>query len=147
MLKASESDSISTIDRDAKNMAKILVVDDSDVTRDGLRKSLEAAGHVVLDTDNGADGLAKITANSDLDLVITDFHMPGMSGLEMIRRAKASLGHLPFLVLVISSDISESARRLGRELGVTAWGLKPVDLNALLGVIAEIGKVKTVKST
>ncbi len=63
-------------------MARILVIDDDDQIRRVLRRALEAEGHEVLEAGNGKTAL-RVHRTSPAELVITDIHMPEMSGIEL----------------------------------------------------------------
>ena len=71
------------------NMAKpptILVVDDDDDVREVAAGMLEDLGYVVVQANNGACALSILAERDDLDVMVTDIRMPGMSGLELSDR-------------------------------------------------------------
>ncbi len=70
-------------------MARILVVDDDTAVRLLLRTVLERRGHVVVEAENGAEGLQYYRA-APTDLVITDIQMPVMDGLQMIKELRSA---------------------------------------------------------
>jgi DNA-binding NtrC family response regulator len=70
-----------------KNKAKILVVDDEAIIRDSLREWLNDAGYEVLTAENGAQAL-KTIEREEPRIVIADLVMPGMDGIELMKRAK-----------------------------------------------------------
>src|SRR5262245_42634294 len=70
-------------------MAKILVVEDDAQMRLLLRRALEAAGHQVVDAENGAKGLKRF-GESHADLVVTDIIMPDKEGIQTIIELKQS---------------------------------------------------------
>ena len=67
--------------------AHILVVDDEIEFREFLRILLESKGYVVEEAHNGIEALAKLE-QEPFDLVLLDVRMPGMDGLELVRRMK-----------------------------------------------------------
>jgi CheY-like chemotaxis protein len=69
----------------------LLVVDDDTVVREIVAERLEGSGYSVLQAAGGEDALRIVNDRSDVDLIITDVRMPGMSGVELMRRV-ASLG-------------------------------------------------------
>jgi CheY-like chemotaxis protein len=78
--------------------AQVLLVDDN---RDGLmaRKSLlQEQGFVITTATNGEEAFEALS-NTPFDLMITDFRMPKMNGIELIRQAKASQPTLPVILL------------------------------------------------
>jgi len=70
-----------------KNKAKILVVDDEAIMRESLRDWLSDIGHQVLTAENGPQAL-KVIERRKPDIIITDLVMPGMDGIELLKRAK-----------------------------------------------------------
>jgi len=70
-------------------VARILVVDDDTAVRLLLRTVLERRGHVVVEAENGAEGLQYYRA-APTDLVITDIQMPVMDGLQMIKELRSA---------------------------------------------------------
>jgi DNA-binding NtrC family response regulator len=78
--------------------ARILVVDDEPDMLANCRRILERAGHECLAADNGVRGLEVLEAQRP-DLLITDLKMPGLDGMELMRRAKAIDAELPIIVV------------------------------------------------
>ncbi len=109
-------------------MARVLIVDDSVVMRDIVRAHL--AG-LALDLDvasNGEDALARISSNPHpFDLVITDYAMPNMNGLELARRVKERGGTLAPKIILISANKELRERDLLATGHVDAFFPKPVD--------------------
>jgi two-component system chemotaxis sensor kinase CheA len=101
----------------------ILVVDDSVTTRMLEKSILEAAGYQVELAASGEEGYEKARRGGH-SLAIVDVEMPGISGLELTRRIRAtpSLQTLP--VLMVSSLATEEDKRRGREAGVSAYIVK-----------------------
>lgn len=64
-------------------MARILLIDDDDLLRNMLQKTLTLWGHTVVEARNGKEGLA-LFPNANVDLVITDIVMPEREGLEVL---------------------------------------------------------------
>lgn len=80
---------LATLRRVRRNkMVKVLVVDDARVTRSMVRKLLELHRFQVLDAASGAEALEILEQNEDIKLVITDYHMPGMDGFDLISRIR-----------------------------------------------------------
>jgi len=70
-------------------MAKILLVDDDQNLREVVAYILGEAGHEVVLAGGGEEGLQRFTANRP-DLVLTDVRMPGLDGIELLRRIRAA---------------------------------------------------------
>ena len=79
---------------------RILVVDDSKVMRGVLRKMLGSDGTEVLEAHDGKHAL-EVLAAEPVDCVISDWNMPRMKGIELLRKVRqdAALAHLPFVMV------------------------------------------------
>jgi len=87
-----------------KNMKKILLVDDEPAILTVLELLLNKFGYVVTLTSNAASALFLIREGVNVDLVITDYRMPGMNGIEFIRELRRILPSVP--VLMLTGDIN-----------------------------------------
>ena len=115
---------------------KVLVLDDSVSMRQMLSIILKGAGHEVVEAADGADGLRKTDAT--VDVVITDYNMPNVGGIEYINgvRGGAANRDVPILMLTTESDTAKKTE--GREAGATAWITKPFNREALLATLQKI---------
>ena len=116
-------------------MARILVVDDSELARRMVGDLLGREGHTVTDAADGDQALSRI-AEDQFDLVITDFMMPGMLGDELIRRIHESSPQMP--VVVISSYTDSDLFRVVRGLSVARIINKPFAEADILGAVPEL---------
>ena len=104
---------------------RFLVVDDSSTMRRIIINTLNKLGHQeVVEASNGREGLDRLAANP-IDIIITDWNMPEMSGIEFIRavRANEKMASLPVLMVTTNAakdDIVEALRA-----GVTNYVVKP----------------------
>ena len=104
----------------------ILVVDDEPLNRAILTRGLEREGHVVLSAADGEEAL-RVLADGGVDLVLLDVLMPGLDGLTVLERMKASAALVDIPVVMISSlDDGESVIRC-IELGAEDFLPKPFD--------------------
>ncbi len=109
---------------------KVLVVDDSRLQRRILVASLKKWGFQVLEADNG-DAALEICGNEPPDLVLSDWVMPGMSGLEFCRafRALNREQYSYFILLTSKSEKQEVAR--GLDAGADDFLIKPLEADEL----------------
>lgn len=112
----------------------ILIVDDEEDHRLILADLLESKGYSISTAKNAKQALAEISSRT-VDLVITDFMMPGMNGLELIRALarKEWLKGIP--VILLTADQSENLEGLARSAGAYSTIFKPFDFNILLTLI------------
>jgi len=115
--------------------ANILVADDSATMRMIVAQALQQAGWTVRTACNGADALQQ-AGNQPPDLIVTDWNMPVMGGLDLVRSLHAApvLRAVPVLVLTTESDGEDQCA--ARSLGVKSWIYKPVDPALLLERVA-----------
>lgn len=103
-------------------MAKILIVDDSAMSRRILRGILEHAGHQVTEADDGMIALEKYFLEKP-DLVLLDLIMKGMLGMEVLKKVR--LMDNDAKVIVASADIQASTRAMTQAEGAAAFVSKP----------------------
>ncbi len=119
--------------------SKIALIDDSKVMRSILRKSILMSGHEIadfLEATNGEEGLELVRKNrAGLDLIITDIHMPGMNGIEMLKSIREIFGSEKVPVVVISSDSSPGTRKQWERFGVCGFMAKPFSLQEVVSLL------------
>lgn len=120
----------------AKRFLRILYADDMPELREVARLSLSREGHGIECYADGAQGLARVTADPTFDLVMTDHHMPNMNGLEFVQ----ALRNLEFAgkIMVFSSELSVDVSREYNRLRVDRIIYKPVFPSMLRQAIAEL---------
>ncbi len=112
-------------------MARILIVEDEEHLALGLRFNLEAEGHEVEIEGDGALAARRLEdPERRFDLVILDLMLPGMSGFEVARRARAAGEYVPILILTAKGDVQDLVR--GLEEGADDYLTKPFRLDELL---------------
>jgi two-component system chemotaxis response regulator CheY len=116
--------------------SRVLTVDDSSVSRRQIRQALEAVGICVTEAGEGVEALWR-AREQRFDLVITDIHMPAMDGLEFIRELRKSPGYERTPVYVVTSDGSRDRLAEGRQVGATAWIVKPANMTMLATAVVE----------
>lgn len=110
----------------------ILVIDDEKNIREGLAAALELDGYSVRQAANGKEGLAQID-KGDIDLVITDLRMPGISGEEVLARVTKENPGIPVIVLTGHGTIDTAVEAMRK--GAYDFLTKPVDLDHLSLVV------------
>jgi two-component system chemotaxis response regulator CheY len=112
--------------------AKVLIVDDSALTRRSLRQILETAGCEVVEAENGLDALERYFLDKP-DVVLLDLVMRGMYGLEVLQKIRELDPHAR--IVVVSADIQTSSHDLAGEAGAAAFINKPFDRTEILSAL------------
>jgi DNA-binding response OmpR family regulator len=114
---------------------KVLIVEDHREIADLLAVHLRDLPCEVVSADNGITGLAEAEAKA-FDLVILDIMLPGLSGLEVLKRLRARSIYTP--VLMLTSKTAEIDRVLGLELGADDYVTKPFSVTELTARVRAI---------
>ncbi|WP_374013699.1 response regulator [Pseudoxanthomonas koreensis] len=117
----------------------VLVADDYEANRTVLQRLLQKAGHRVTVADGGERAL-DLLADADYDAVVVDLHMPGVSGLDLLRqlRAMQAGAGASTPVIILSADVTPEAIQRCTQAGAHAFLSKPVSAARLLDVLAGI---------
>ena len=116
-------------------MSKILIVDDSMLTRNRLKQYLSADDHEISFAENGRDGLEKIR-NQEFDVVLCDLLMPVMDGFQLLKELKNEKINTP--VIIVTADIQDTTRKKVLQLGASGVINKPPKPHELRKMIAEV---------
>jgi two-component system chemotaxis response regulator CheY len=115
----------------------ILAVDDSTSIRQMVAFTLKTSGYDVVEAVDGIDGLTKAKAGS-FDLVLTDYNMPRMDGLELVRSLRALARYASTPILILTTESSDEMKAQGRAAGATGWLVKPFDPQKLVEVVKKV---------
>ena len=115
----------------------ILIADDSESIRELVKMTLEGSGYKVTVGVDGQEALDKLTGQ-ELQLIITDLHMPKLDGISLIRevRKKEQYKHVPILLLTTESQASK--KQDAKQAGATGWIVKPFVPEKLLAVVKKV---------
>jgi two-component system, chemotaxis family, chemotaxis protein CheY len=103
-------------------MAKILIIDDSALSRRYMRKILEESGHDVIEANDGFSALELFTLEKP-GLVMLDLTMPGINGFEVLRQLKSIRPQVR--VIVASADVQSLTRKQAFDEGADGFINKP----------------------
>src|SRR4029077_497722 len=123
--------------RTSPDLAKVVVIDDSPADRYLAETLLKHAGHTVLLSADGKDGLNLIWKEAP-DLIIADLITPGIDGYDLARavRSDPQTAGTP-IILQTAHYLEEEVRRLGRQIGIQEVIIKPYEPQAFLDVVAK----------
>lgn len=115
---------------------RVLIADDHPLIRSAMKLLLESDGHeVVAEADNGADAV-QLARKHNVDLIILDITMPGLDGLEVINRIRASEVKSRILVVTSQSPLFYSQRSM--KAGAAGFITKGQDLTELMRAVKVI---------
>ncbi len=109
--------------------ARVLIVDDEPHIRRVMRMTLESAGYEVAEAADGTAGLEKFGDGSKCAAVVLDQRMPGMDGLETLRRMKARSPHAPIVMVTAYASVQLAVDAM--KLGATDFMQKPMTPDVL----------------
>ena len=126
----------------AYNYRNMLIVDDNDNNRLILKDMLATKQITTDEAKNGLEALQKIKAGNKYDVVLMDYHMPEMDGLETIKNIRIDLNikakDLPIMLLHSSAD-DETINKVCKELDVNHQLVKPIKMKDLYETLSRIG--------
>lgn len=136
VVRNSES-SETIIQHDLENK-KVLVVDDHELTRHNISNSCRSWGMLVNECSNAAEAIELFSNDGRYDLIISDYEMPGMNGLELARKIKAlsSPQNAPVILITLSGKVDTSL--IGSEKLIRTLLVKPIKQSVLYNAIIEM---------
>jgi DNA-binding response OmpR family regulator len=117
------------------NRSAILTIEDDPAIRRGIVDALEFSGYRVLESADGTDGLEKATG-SEYDLLLLDLALPGIPGLEILRRVRKLRPTQPVIILTAKGD--ESDRVQGLKDGADDYVVKPFSIKELVARVEAV---------
>jgi DNA-binding NtrC family response regulator len=118
--------------RSPAKAVRVLIVDDDDGQRSLLDSFLRNQGFATLTAQSGEEALAALEAGP-VDMMISDVRMPGISGLETLRRARERRERLPVLLVTAYADVRDAVGAI--QDGAVNYLQKPIDLDELLASV------------
>jgi CheY-like chemotaxis protein len=122
-------------------MARILIIDDSEVMRNLLVDFLSDLGHQTVAAGEGHEGV-RLAITESFDVCFCDLHIPKKSGFEVYCEVSAVKPELQF---VVTDSLPDRLAEQAKECGVKYCLRKPFDLNQVREVLSQV--LRTVKTT
>jgi two-component system OmpR family response regulator len=120
-------------------VTRLLVADDSETVLLMLQRRLEMAGYEVITATDGREALAAVDEagnDRELDLILLDAMMPNVSGIEVLKKLRASGSTIPILIISAHLDAQEPERM--KALGADDCVPKPFEWETLIARIEEL---------
>jgi two-component system chemotaxis response regulator CheY len=124
----------------AEANVRILLVDDSKVMRGIVRRTLRQAGfenHDVVEAANGAEAMSEIQKQAP-DVVLSDWNMPEMSGIELLKALRAGGNQLK--LGFITSEGTQDMRKLAEDNGASFFVTKPFTVESFQAALSNVIK-------
>jgi len=112
-----------------------LLVDDDQSIRKSVGDMLARSGYEVVSAGDGESALAALNEHGSIDVVIADYRLPGMDGIQLVRQLKEQLPALPAVIMTGHGDLECYLHAAG--LGVIRYIGKPVGLRELQGAVRD----------
>jgi len=105
---------------------KLLVVDDSSTMRRIIKNTLQRLGHKdILEGGDGVEGWNVLNSNSDIDMLITDWNMPEMNGLELVKKVRADSRFIDLPIIMVTTEGGKAEVITALKAGVNNYIVKP----------------------
>lgn len=121
-------------------MKRIMVVDDSGMTRKMISFTISREGFEVETAENGVDALEKLY-RAGFDLVIMDMNMPQMDGMELLKHLRGDNQYKAVPVVVLSSNSGPDEIQKAMKAGANFYLIKPTDSDKLVQCVKKLLKV------
>lgn len=116
-------------------MLKLLVVDDSMIIRNMVKRTIESQCDLFFLANDGLEGLNQWRNNKSINVIITDINMPNMDGLTMITTLRNE--GCSAVILCLTTESSIDKKLSGKEAGADGWLVKPFSPETLIQTIAK----------
>lgn len=121
-------------------MSKALIVDDSKTIRMIIRRILVEIGYEVCEAGNGREGLEVLAAErAEVSLVLVDWNMPEMNGLEMLKQLRLDPNYAALKVMMVTTETELDHMRSALVAGANEYVMKPFTKNILKEKLELVG--------
>jgi len=117
---------------------QVLVVDDEPAIRQVVASQLRKAGHSVEQAGNGETAMERL-AKGDIDIVLCDIKMPGMSGIEVLRQARTAGIDTAFIMMTAFASVDTAIEAI--KAGAADYMIKPLNNEELLHRLTKVGEL------
>lgn len=104
---------------------KAMIVDDSRVIRKILTQVLSKEGYSLLEASNGEEAFELLNKNPDIGLMLIDWNMPVMNGLELVRKIRADVRFGDIALVMSTTEVEKDNIAMALEAGANEYIMKP----------------------
>jgi two-component system chemotaxis response regulator CheY len=115
---------------------RVLVIDDSRTVRIIIRQALAEAGLDVIEAANGREGLDQLRAHEDVELVLVDWNMPEMNGLEFVQAVRAQRSYDPVRIMMVTTETEQEQVVRALNAGANEYLMKPFTKEVLVAKLS-----------
>ncbi|MFO0821782.1 MAG: response regulator [Gemmataceae bacterium] len=115
---------------------RALVIDDSRAVRAFIRPILRELSIDVIEAGNGQEGLDRLAEFPDTDLVLVDWNMPVMDGLEFIQRMRANRSYDPIRIVMVTTESESEQMNRAMAAGANEYVMKPFTKDVLVAKLS-----------
>lgn len=119
-------------------MKNVLIVDDSRSIRNEVADVLTRGGYNVMEAADGAEALACLARNTDVNIIVLDVNMPGMNGLDVLERIQSQHGGRNLPILMLTTEAERALVERAKKAGAKGWLLKPIKADLLLSTVTRL---------
>ncbi len=118
---------------------RALIVDDSKAMRSIVGRIVKQIGFEVLEAANGVEGLEQLKTHGDVELILVDWNMPEMNGIEFLHAVRSQPGSsaLKMLMVTTASDLAHINTAI--EAGANEYLMKPFTKDAMVSKLQMLG--------
>ena len=120
-------------------MKTIVIVDDFKTNTVVMKHSINQMGFEILEATDPLEAL-KFFDGRHIDLLVTDFKMPGMNGAELTKAVKSKTKYANMPVLILSSEKDEEKKKAARDAGAYGWLSKPFNMDRFIKIVNSLFK-------
>lgn len=118
---------------------RVLVVDDSRAIRRIIGEIMKQLGFEVLEAGNGVEALQRLEEQGAPDLVLVDWNMPEMNGLDFIKAVRANPNYSDLPLMMVTTETEMERMALAFMAGVNEYVMKPFDKATILDKLQLLG--------
>ena len=116
-----------------------LIIDDSRAMRRILRQIIDPLGFEILEAGNGLEGLQTLIGNSDIELILVDWNMPVMNGIDFVKKVRENPDYSNTKLIMVTTETEPAKMARAMMSGVDEFLMKPFTPEMLLGKLQLIG--------
>jgi two-component system chemotaxis response regulator CheY len=115
---------------------RVLVIDDSRTVRIIIRQALAEAGLDVIEAANGREGLDQLRAHEDVGLVLVDWNMPEMNGLEFVHAVRGQRSYDAVRIMMVTTETEQEQVVRALNAGANEYLMKPFTKEVLVAKLS-----------